>query len=76
MQRLGDDFEVFAQLGDRRSSFSAGRKIRISAMTVIGPATGRVKKIDGSPEDSSSDWRSVGSAMGPSTMARTAGASG
>jgi hypothetical protein len=35
------------------------------ATTVIGPATGRVKKIDGSPEDSSSDWRRVGSAMGP-----------
>jgi hypothetical protein len=46
------------------------------ATTVIGPATGRVKKIDGSPDDNSSDWRRVGSAMGPSTMARTAGASG
>ncbi len=67
---------VFSALRPRRSSFSKGRKIRINATTVIGPATGRVKKIDGSPCDSSSDWRSVGSAMGPRTMARTAGAKG
>ena len=59
-----------------RRYLRAGRKIRMRAITVIGPAMGRVKKIDGSPDDSSRDWRSVGSAIGPNTMASTAGASG
>lgn len=32
-----------------------GNRIRMMAMTVIGPAIGRVKKIVGSPDDNSSD---------------------
>ena len=60
----------------RRSSLKAGKRIRKIAITVMGPAIGLVKKIDGSPDDSSKDWRSVGSAMGPRTIARTAGARG
>ena len=60
----------------RRKSLSAGSKIKMIAMIVIGPATGRLKKIIGSPDYKSSDWRKVGSAMGPSTMASTAGAKG
>ena len=45
-------------------------------MIVIGPAMGRVKKTEKSPFDISKDWRNAGSAIGPNTMASTAGASG
>ena len=46
------------------------------AMTVIGPAIGRVKKMVKSPSDSSSDYLNFGSAIGPRRMARTTGAKG
>jgi len=46
------------------------------AITVIGPAIGLVKKMLGSPDDRSNDCRNVGSAIGPRTIAKTAGASG
>lgn len=53
-----------------------GIKMSTSAMIVIGPAIGRVMKMEGSPDDSNNDCLNVGSAIGPSTMANTAGASG
>jgi hypothetical protein len=46
------------------------------AITVIGPAIGRLRKIIGSPDDSNNDWRKVDSEISPKTIARTAGASG
>lgn len=55
---------------------TAGRINRIIAIIVIGPAMGRVKKTEKSPFDIRSDWRNAGSAIGPNTMASTAGASG
>ena len=55
---------------------TAGRINRIIAIIVIGPAMGRVKKTEKSPFDIRSDWRNAGAAIGPNTMASTAGASG
>ena len=46
------------------------------AHTMMVPAMGRLKKIAIEPCDMISDWRIAGSASGPSTMARTAGATG
>ena len=43
---------------------------------VMGPAMGRVMNTEKSPPEISRDWRILGSAMGPSTIANTAGASG
>ena len=48
----------------------------MTAMMEIGPEMGRVKNTDTSPLEISSYCRSAGSAMGPSTMASTAGARG
>jgi len=48
----------------------------MTAIIVIGPEMGLVKKTEKSPFDIRSDWRSAGSAIGPNTMASTAGASG
>ena len=59
-----------------RKTLNSGSKIRMIATTVIGPAIGRVKKIDQSPSDNSNDCLSLGSAIGPYTIASTAGASG
>lgn len=46
------------------------------AITVITPAIGRVKKMVISPLDISNDCRMAGSANGPKTTAKTAGAIG
>ena len=45
-------------------------------MIMIGPEMGRVKNTLKSPFDINRDWRSAGSAIGPSTIASTAGAKG
>ncbi len=45
-------------------------------MIMIGPDIGLVKKTVKSPLEIKSDWRSEGSAIGPSTIASTAGANG
>lgn len=58
------------------SGFKAGKTNRMIAMNMIGPEMGRVKKTVKSPFDISKDCRSAGSAIGPSTIASTAGASG
>ena len=56
-------------------NFKAGRKIRIMATIVIGAATGRVKNIV-KVSYCIRVWRRAGSAIGPSTIANTAGATG
>ena len=58
------------------SGLSAGKIRRIIAMTIIGPEIGLVKKTEKSPFEINNDCRSAGSAMGPSTIASTAGAKG
>ncbi len=58
------------------SNLNKGSNRRIIAMTVIGPEIGRVKKTVISPLEIKSDCRNAGSAMGPRTIARTAGANG
>ena len=45
-------------------------------MTIIGPEIGLVKKTEKSPFEINKDCRSAGSAIGPSTIASTAGAKG
>ena len=58
------------------SGLSAGKIKRMIAMIMIGPEMGRVKKTVKSPFEIKRDWRSAGSAIGPSTIASTAGARG
>ena len=57
-------------------SFNRGAVNSKSAMPMITADPGRVKKIEKEPPDISNDCRTDDSAMGPSTMARTAGAIG
>ena len=72
-----DDYAVaFRTLSLSLISLNSGNRIRMIAITVIGPEIGRSRKIMGSPLENRSDWRSFGSAIGPSTMASTAGATG
>ena len=59
-----------------RINLNNGNNINMIAITVIGPAIGLVKNIEKSPSESSKDCRNFGSAIGPSTTAKTAGASG
>ena len=59
-----------------RINLNNGKRISTMAMIVIGPAIGRLKKIMKSPSENKSDCRSFGSAIGPKTIARTAGATG
>ena len=59
-----------------RTTLNSGRASRRRAMTMNTPANGRVKKIENEPLEIYSDCLSAGSASGPSTMARTAGAIG
>jgi len=60
----------------RQSNLHNGNSIKKIAMTVIGPAIGRVKKMLKSPSNSSSNYLSFGSAIVPRTTARTADAKG
>ena len=58
------------------SGLKAGKIKRIIAITIIGPEIGLVKKTEKSPFEINRDCRSAGSAIGPSTIASTAGAKG
>ena len=58
-----------------RVNFKPGSKIRIMAIIVIGAAIGRVKNIV-KVSYCIRVWRRAGSAIGPSTIAKTAGATG
>ena len=58
------------------TNWIAGKNRSTRAMMVIGPAIGRLTNTMASPPEINRDWRSAGSAMGPSTIANTAGATG
>ena len=60
----------------RTIGFTAGNSSRTMAATMIGPAKGRLKKMEKDPLLISRDCRRAGSARGPSTIASTAGARG
>ena len=55
---------------------TTGNNNKTNAMTEITLANGRVKKIENEPPEIKSDCLRAGSAKGPRTIAKTAGAIG